>query len=156
MHFVTLEGMQTVTLETLPHFIRDMLGRPYFAKASKGERATVLALSGELGAGKTTFVQALARELGVRDVVQSPTYVLMKSYPIAFGRFTKLVHIDAFRLESPEQFAALQPEQFLGDPAALVCIEWPERLLGALPKPDITVRLSADGTSSGERYIEVV
>lgn len=144
--------MEVTALSTLPSYARAVLSQ----LPVEGEQAYVVALVGELGAGKTTFVQALARELGVASSVQSPTYVLMRSYPIEWGRFKKLIHIDAYRLENPEQFAALKPEQFLNDPEALVCIEWPERLEGVLPKPDLTVRLSSDGAAPGERYIEVV
>ncbi len=128
------------------------------------DAATVLALEGNLGAGKTTFVQTLARELGVKDVVQSPTYVLMKNYGLELSgpeattnkKFTKLVHIDAYRLESPEEFDALRPEEFLNDPYALVVVEWPEKLGAKLPKPDMTLSFSADGMTEVERDIAAV
>lgn len=149
--------MEVVTKDTLPGFAERLLARV----VQKPGAAFMLALQGDLGAGKTTFTQALAKVLGVEGAVQSPTYVLMKSYPITFGSFTKLIHIDAYRLETPEEFAALKPESFLSDQTALVVIEWPERLLGVLPKPDITLRLSAgnpgvDEIATEERYIEVV
>lgn len=118
-------------------------------------RAALIALTGELGAGKTTFVQALARALGVTETVQSPTYVLMKSYPISYKQFTTLVHIDAYRLEKPEEFSALKSDTFLNDPHNLVCIEWPERVTGKLPAPDLTIQFSADGAEAGERYISI-
>ncbi|HVY73103.1 MAG TPA: tRNA (adenosine(37)-N6)-threonylcarbamoyltransferase complex ATPase subunit type 1 TsaE [Candidatus Paceibacterota bacterium] len=121
----------------------------------EGEKAAVVALQGDLGAGKTTFTQALAAELGITETIQSPTYVLMKDYPISFGRFTKLIHIDAYRLESPEEFAALKPETFLTNPENLVVIEWPERIEGQLPTPDMVLKFSHDGTSDEERYIEM-
>jgi tRNA threonylcarbamoyladenosine biosynthesis protein TsaE len=119
-----------------------------------GERAAIVALRGDLGAGKTTFTQALARELGISEAVQSPTYVLMKSYPISFGRFNKLIHIDAYRLERPEEFAALEPEKFLRDSTALVVIEWPERVEGALPTPDLRINFSHQG-SEHERDVTI-
>lgn len=119
-------------------------------------QAFVIALRGDLGAGKTTFTQALAKELGITESVQSPTYVLMKSYPISFGRFTKLIHIDAYRLDTPEEFSTLKPEGFLSDPTNLVIIEWPERVEGVLPKPDIVLNFSSDGAGEEERYIEGV
>jgi tRNA threonylcarbamoyladenosine biosynthesis protein TsaE len=143
------------------------LAQEVLAKLPEGkDTATILALTGELGAGKTTFVQALAKELGVQDTVQSPTYVLMKSYPISQGDtlrtglskvspYKKLVHIDAYRLENAEEFAALKPETFLNDPRNLVCIEWPERVEGALPAPDVVLRFSADGAADTERYISI-
>jgi tRNA threonylcarbamoyladenosine biosynthesis protein TsaE len=121
----------------------------------EGNRASLIALQGELGAGKTTFVQALAKELGVKDTVQSPTYVLMKKYAISHPRFKTLIHIDAYRLNNAQEFAALRPEQFLNEPATLVCIEWPERVEGALPKPDLVIKFSSEGAGEGERFIEI-
>src|SRR3989344_4654116 len=150
------------------------LAKEVLAQLPEGnERAIILALIGELGAGKTTFVQALAKELGVEDTVQSPTHVLMKSYPISQGDtlklglskvspYKKLVHIDAYRLEKAEEFAALKPETFLNDPKNLVCIEWPERVEGKLPTPDVVLKFSADlpdgkagGATDSERYISI-
>lgn len=135
-------------------FAREILKSLDFARDKS--RATLIALRGDLGAGKTTFVQALAKELGVGQTVQSPTYVLMRSYPIAYKNFTRLVHIDLYRLEKPEEFVALTPEEFLGDAKNLICVEWPERVGEALPKPDLTVRFSSEGAAENERYIEVV
>jgi tRNA threonylcarbamoyladenosine biosynthesis protein TsaE len=126
--------------------------------------ATVVALKGDLGAGKTTFVQALAKRFGIQETVQSPTYVLMKSYPLvgpltSFGaprRFNRIVHIDAYRLEKPEEFDALRPEEFLNDPKALVLVEWPEKLGDKLPRPDFVIKFSADTMPENERDIEVI
>jgi tRNA threonylcarbamoyladenosine biosynthesis protein TsaE len=118
------------------------------------EKAAVVALRGDLGAGKTTFTQALAKELGIVDAVQSPTYVLMKSYPISFDRFKKLIHIDAYRLDKPEEVNALQPETFLSDPENLVVIEWPERVEGVLPTPDLLLNFT-HADSEEERHIEI-
>lgn len=128
------------------------------------DTATVLALEGNLGAGKTTFVQTLAKELGVVEPVQSPTYVLMKSYPLELSgpastvnkKFTKLVHIDAYRLESPEEFETLRPQDFLNNREMLVVVEWPERLGERLPAPDMTLTFSSEGLPEGERDIDAV
>ena len=117
------------------------------------EKATLLTLSGDLGAGKTTFVQALARELGVKEAIQSPTYVLMKKYTLGGQGFDTLIHIDAYRLDTAEQFAALDPQMFFTAPRTLVAIEWPERVLGALPKADLALTFSSEDANEGERYI---
>ncbi len=143
----------------LPALAADVLGR----LPQEGAGAALITLSGELGAGKTTFTKALGESLGVETTIQSPTYVLMKRYPISFGRFNRLVHIDAYRLNNAEEFSALQPEKFLHDSHALVVVEWPERIQGALPKPDVEIRFSFEPSAYGEesaseeeRYIEVV
>jgi tRNA threonylcarbamoyladenosine biosynthesis protein TsaE len=154
--------MTRVALHELSYFVRNMLAVLMLADGK--DAATVLALKGDLGAGKTTFTQALARELGVQDAVQSPTYVLMKSYPLELSdagantnkKFTKLVHIDAYRLERPEEFDVLRPQEFLSDPHALVVVEWPEKLEGRLPKPDMTLAFSADGAAPDERDMDAV
>lgn len=153
--------MQKVSLKHLPELAANVLAIVWMQEPKNA--ATVLALKGDLGAGKTTFVQALAMRLGVIGSVVSPTYVLMKSYDIsglnASGttqRFSKLVHIDAYRLEKPEEFQALRPEEFLSDPKNLVIIEWPEKLGTLMPQPDVTINFSSQGASEGERYIEVV
>jgi len=152
--------METVARERLQEIVQKAL-----KQLPHKSTATIVALMGELGAGKTTFVQALARELGITDTVQSPTYVLMKSYPIPQGDtikpglskvspYKKLVHVDAYRLEKVEEFAALKPETFLDNPKNLVCIEWPERVEGALPTPDLVIKFSAEGVKESERHIE--
>ncbi|MSR70598.1 tRNA (adenosine(37)-N6)-threonylcarbamoyltransferase complex ATPase subunit type 1 TsaE [Candidatus Kaiserbacteria bacterium] len=153
--------MQKVLLAQLPEFVRNVTAT--LALDRNNTKAVVLGLRGELGAGKTTFVQQLARQFGIRETLQSPTYVLMKKYAMpeglnAFGvprRFKWLVHIDAYRLEKPEEFAALKPEQFLNDPSVLVVVEWPERLGKALPTPDLNILFSSDGAAEGERYVQM-
>lgn len=146
--------MQKVLISELPAFAKQVVQS--LGVSRDGVHATLLALRGELGAGKTTFVQALAGELGVPIVVQSPTYVLMKKYDTANTLFQTLVHIDAYRLEKPEDFLALKPAQFLNNPTALVVVEWPERVGTLLPKPAMSLRFSTHGAAQGERYIEVI
>ncbi len=97
------------------------------AVAAKGEGATVIALHGDLGAGKTTLTQYIARALGVKEDVQSPTFVIQKSYNISKGEFKRLVHIDAYRIEKPEEFNALRIEETLRDGDSLVIVEWPKQ-----------------------------
>ncbi len=143
--------MQKVKLSSLPIFAKEVL-----AKLAPKNTATIVALRGDLGSGKTTFTQALARELGITATVQSPTYILMRKYQITNHKFQTLIHIDAYRLENPKEFAALRPEQFLKDPKTLVVVEWPEKVEGALPPADLTINFSSDGAKEGERYIEVV
>jgi len=154
--------MTHVPLSELPEFVRNV--RTMLKLMPIKNTATVVWLEGDLGAGKTTFVQQLAKEMEVEEDIQSPTYVLMKSYELPnnrtqFGsrrRFTRLVHIDAYRLTSAEEFAALKPDTFLNEPGTLVLIEWPSRVQGALPTPDLTLTFTSEKASEKERYIEVV
>ncbi len=92
------------------------------------DKATIIALYGELGAGKTTLVQAIATELGVEELVTSPTFVIAKWYKTNTGDFYTLVHIDAYRVESEEELKPLGFIELLKQPRALVIIEWPEKM----------------------------
>lgn len=90
---------------------------------------TVLALHGDMGVGKTTFVQGLARGLGVKEQVTSPTFAI---YSVYTGARTTLVHLDAYRLENDRQLEALLLEEFLTSPWCLA-VEWPEKTGAWLP-----------------------
>lgn len=118
--------------------------------------ALVLALNGELGAGKTTFVQGFSRALGVTDRITSPTFVLIKIYKLR-GRkmkFKHLVHIDCYRIERPSELMHLGLDEILADPDAIVLIEWADRIKSALPDDAIFLQLG-HGKKSNERTIEI-
>jgi tRNA threonylcarbamoyladenosine biosynthesis protein TsaE len=94
----------------------------------------VLALHGDLGVGKTTFVQGLAAGLGVPGPVTSPTFTLYKLYPRSPGSATgrMLAHLDAYRIASSREAEALLLHEFLVSPWCLA-VEWPERVASWLP-----------------------
>ena len=96
--------------------------------------ATVIALQGELGSGKTYFAQQFGKVVGVRENMASPTFVLMKSYSIDWGGFKKLIHIDAYRLEKDEELLNLGWSEIVKNPENIVLIEWPERVENIIPK----------------------
>jgi tRNA threonylcarbamoyladenosine biosynthesis protein TsaE len=101
--------------------------------AAKTEGATVVGLVGDLGAGKTTFVQLLAKQLGVAEVVTSPTYLIMREYETTHPVFKRLVHMDAYRIEDISELGPLRFSEVLARPDTLVCIEWVDRIKDALP-----------------------
>ena len=106
--------------------------------------ALVVGLTGDLGAGKTAFTKCVADILGVADTITSPTFILEKIYPISenkyFGsRITKLVHIDAYRLDDGNEMRALDWGSVIKDEHALVLLEWPEQVATALPRSIITL-----------------
>jgi tRNA threonylcarbamoyladenosine biosynthesis protein TsaE len=107
------------------------------------ERAVVVALSGDLGAGKTTFVQQLAQILGVPETVTSPTFVIMKSYETTDAVFETMVHMDAYRIEDDSELAPLNFGDVLAKPNTLLCIEWAERISAFLPAHTIKMDLEA-------------
>jgi tRNA threonylcarbamoyladenosine biosynthesis protein TsaE len=91
---------------------------------------TTLALHGDMGVGKTTFVQGLAQGFGVKEQVTSPTFAI---YSVYQGSRTKLVHLDAYRLENERQLEELLLEEFLTSPWCLA-VEWPEKTGAWLPE----------------------
>ena len=94
----------------------------------------VLALSGDLGAGKTTFAQGLAKALKVKDNVNSPTFVIMKVYSAHKGKIKYFVHVDAYRLSNEDELKAIGIEDYLGRSDVVVVIEWAEKVQDILPK----------------------
>jgi len=121
---------------------------------SKALKATVVGLFGDLGSGKTTFTQALGKHLGVGEVMTSPTFVIEKRYDLD-GKlgFKKLIHIDAYRLDSGSEILKLNLEEDLNNPDNLILIEWPERVVGAMPV-DI-IKINFKFISEFEREIEI-
>ncbi|HUQ30154.1 MAG TPA: tRNA (adenosine(37)-N6)-threonylcarbamoyltransferase complex ATPase subunit type 1 TsaE [Candidatus Paceibacterota bacterium] len=108
------------------------------------DSATLITLSGILGAGKTAFTKAVAEELGLTDMVTSPTFVLEKIYALPAGSaFKKLIHIDAYRLGSGEEMAPLGFDEAMREPSNLILLEWPERVHEALPLPAIRIAIAA-------------
>jgi tRNA threonylcarbamoyl adenosine modification protein YjeE len=122
-------------------------GEAFGASLSPG---AVVALHGDLGAGKTTLVQAICRGYGVREDVTSPTYALVHEYaaPRSLVR-----HLDLYRLASPADLTNLGFDDFLGDEAVLL-VEWPERAGDRLPVSRIDLRLShVEGDGSVRRLV---
>ena len=116
------------------------------------ESATILALSGDLGAGKTTFAQGIARALGVEEQVTSPTFVIEKIYQLQNQTFTRLIHIDAYRLTDPHELEVLGWKEIIADPANLILIEWPEKVAGLIPADAINISFKEYGDSREITY----
>lgn len=97
----------------------------------------VICLQGDLGAGKTTFVQGVAQGWGSLDAVSSPTFIIVNEYRRADGG--KLFHMDAYRLDSAPEAEELDLDSMLADGALL--IEWPERIGGLIPDERLWIQL---------------
>ncbi|MBP6904861.1 MAG: tRNA (adenosine(37)-N6)-threonylcarbamoyltransferase complex ATPase subunit type 1 TsaE [Candidatus Pacebacteria bacterium] len=116
--------------------------------------ATVVGLSGDLGAGKTTLVKALAQLLGISEIVVSPTFVIAKFYDIpGEGRWKALIHIDAYRIEHTDELVPLGWEKLIADPATLIVVEWPERIATMLPPTAHRIHIAHTDTG---RHIKAV
>lgn len=142
------------SLEELKEIAGEFLATLKEGEAGRG--ATVVGLSGDLGAGKTAFTKCVADLLGIQETVTSPTFILEKIYTIPGksllgDRFTKLVHIDAYRLEHGDEMRPLYWDALLADPKNLIFLEWPEQVESALPSA--MIRLSFAYVSESVRRI---
>lgn len=117
-----------------------------FAKKLRG--GEVLALEGDLGSGKTTFMKGLAEGLGIKEIITSPTFVLLKEYSILrpnlhFGSASQgvnLVHVDAYRVETIEDIKSVGIEDYLNRNDVILAIEWAEKIKALLPKDVIWIK----------------
>ncbi len=119
--------------------------------ASSFKGGEILALTGDLGAGKTVFVKAIAKYLGIEDIITSPTFVLMKVYDIEYGSIDKLVHIDCYRLEGEEDLADLGLEDYVND-NNIVAIEWANKVINL---PENSININIEYISDNKRKIIV-
>lgn len=131
--------MKGVTIKDLDEIAKSLIAK---AQKNKTDKAVVLTFSGELGSGKTTLTQALCRELGIREKITSPTFVIMKKYNINNGPFKKLIHIDAYRIETEKELSLLGWEEIMEDKDNIVIIEWPEKIIKIIPSKAIKIKLT--------------
>ncbi|SRR5258708_5735544 len=108
-----------------------------FAKMLKG--GAVLALYGDLGSGKTTFMQGLARGLGITRNIISPTFLIMRSYEITKKGLKHLYHLDLYRVEEASKAMDLGINELMGEPKNIVAIEWPDKIENLLPEKRINI-----------------
>jgi tRNA threonylcarbamoyladenosine biosynthesis protein TsaE len=128
-----------------------------FAKNFAGslQGGEVIALEGDLGAGKTVFTKGLAEGLGFRKTVTSPTFVVMKVYDIENTKSSirRLVHIDAYRLDSAQSASTIGAEEYFGSLDTVTVIEWPEKIKNILPHSVISIKISIK--EKEKRVIEI-
>jgi len=113
----------------------------------------VVALEGNLGAGKTVFVKGIARALKIKHIIQSPTFVIMRVYPVNHKKIKKLVHVDCYRLRGSHELLDIGLADYIADPASLVVIEWAERIHDLLPPDTLTVIFERQGPSDIRKLI---
>lgn len=101
--------------------------------------AFVFALKGELGSGKTTFLQGLAKGLGIRERITSPTFVILKKFSLSNAQYSKFYHIDCYRLKETRELLTLGFKELMDDPKNIVALEGAERVKKALPRETVTL-----------------
>lgn len=135
-----------------------------FAKtlAKKLKAGDIIALYGELGAGKTVFVQGLAAGLGFEGRVFSPTFIIARPYKLTGGSqkmaekksIENFYHIDLYRIEKADDLETLGIEDFLADKTGICAIEWPEKIEKWLPRKTLKIKLGI--VNEGTRKISLV
>lgn len=125
-------------------------------KKINSENALVLALSGHLGGGKTTFVQGFMAGAGIKKKITSPTFTIIKNYPITkLLNYKKIYHIDCYRLKKAKELLDLGLEEILINPKNIVLIEWPKIAKKYLPKDAIRIKFK-HGKKENERTIDLL
>lgn len=126
------------------------------------EKALVIALEGDLGGGKTTFIQGFARGLRIKEKILSPTFVLMKRFRIPQRRpnsqqksydlkFADFYHIDCYRIEKTKEILNLGFKKIISNPQNIVSIEWADRIKKIIPKESIWIKF--EFVDKGKRKI---
>lgn len=120
----------------------------------KNGKAVILALIGELGGGKTTFVKGLAHALGVKSSIVSPTFIIERKYPLQNSKFKYFYHFDCYRLKDVKELSLLEFKKIISSPYNLVAIEWADKIKSVLPQD--TIFLTFKFLGKNKRKINIV
>ncbi|PIR43980.1 tRNA (adenosine(37)-N6)-threonylcarbamoyltransferase complex ATPase subunit type 1 TsaE [Candidatus Wolfebacteria bacterium CG10_big_fil_rev_8_21_14_0_10_31_9] len=123
-------------------------------KTKPGKGAFVVALQGNLGAGKTTFTQGFLRGLGVKSKITSPTFVILKSYILNYKPYNRAYHLDAYRIKLMKEIIDLNWKEMISNPKNIILIEWPERISKIIPKNSIKIKFEY-GKKETERTLQI-
>ena len=129
-----------VQFSTENHLETQDIGQALAETIEIQDKAIVFGLSGDLGVGKTTFLQGFAKGLGVKEKVISPTFVIMNRFDIKKAKFENFYHLDCYRIEDVKEMKNLGFEEIISNPKNIVCIEWPEKIKKILPEYLISVK----------------
>jgi len=113
-------------------------------KIKARKEALVIGLEGDLGSGKTTFLQGLAKEIGIKEKILSPTFVIIKKYKIKNTKlkFKKFFHIDCYRIKKSKEILELRVKEIISDCQNIVAVEWADKIKGILPKSAIIIEFT--------------
>lgn len=123
-----------------------------FLKTKPDKKAFVVGLIGELGAGKTTFIKAFLRALGVKARIVSPTFIFSRRYRSRFKHYKNIWHFDVYRLNSLKGVKEIGLREAINNSENLVLVEWALKVKGILPRGTIWVEFK-HGAKSNERHI---
>ncbi|MCF7820752.1 MAG: tRNA (adenosine(37)-N6)-threonylcarbamoyltransferase complex ATPase subunit type 1 TsaE [Candidatus Pacebacteria bacterium] len=114
----------------------------------------IIALEGNLGAGKTVFVQGLAQSLDIKEAVNSPTFNIFKIYKTKHKTIKYLCHVDAYRLNSEQELRSLGIDEYIEDKNTLVVIEWADKVKSILPSNYLLISILTKSEKKREIKIE--
>jgi len=117
------------------------------------KQAVIIALEGDLGSGKTTFIQGLAQGLKVKENVLSPTFVIQKDFSLPLKNYKNLYHIDAYRLKNPNELLELGFKDLINNSENLIVIEWADKVKKILPKNILMIEFT--NLEKNKRKIEI-
>lgn len=115
--------------------------------------ALILSLTGDLGGGKTTFLQGFARGLGIKEKITSPTFVIIKRFRLSGYKFQNFYHIDCYRILKTKEILNLGFKKIISNPRNIVAIEWAEKVKGLLKKKQIKIKF--DFLDKNSRKIKI-
>lgn len=119
------------------------------------KRAIILGLRGNLGGGKTTFLQGFAKGLKVKEKILSPTFVILKHFKIINSKFTDFYHVDCYRINNVEEIMELGFKEIISNSKNIVAVEWSERIRKILPKSAIEIDFKFIGVETREIGFEM-
>lgn len=117
----------------------------------------VVALEGDLGAGKTEFVRGVCRHFNVEDIITSPTFAIINQYDgtTSGGAPVKIYHVDLYRIDTPDELRSVGFDEMVNSPDAIKFIEWPEKAGVGMPERRWTVTIETDQTNEDARLIHI-
>ncbi len=110
-------------------------------KVENNERAVIILLEGELGAGKTTFLQGFAKGLGIKKRIQSPTFIIMNHFKTIHNKFKDYYHFDCYRLNSEDDLEIFNFPEIYSNPQNIICLEWASNIQKAIPSQVIKIKI---------------
>lgn len=112
-------------------------------KLPEQKRAFAIGLIGELGAGKTCFLQGFAQGLGIKEKILSPTFIIFRRLKIRKEiKFKNLYHFDCYRIQNPKEILDLGFRKIISEPGNVIALEWPEKIRKILPKKKLSIKFA--------------
>jgi tRNA threonylcarbamoyladenosine biosynthesis protein TsaE len=114
----------------------------------------ILALEGELGGGKTTFLKGFAKSLGIKEKILSPTFIILRRFQIPNTKFQNFYHLDCYRIKNSKEILDLGFSEIINNPKNIVAIEWADKIKKILPKRIILISFKIKSKNEREMKIK--